>query len=346
MPQFRRHLKRWLLPHKHNDHRPHIIRVHGLAIMAVLVLGVQASAIAIQSAPTPLIKGGNVLSYATGSITPIDLLTLTNQDRAAAGLPALKMEAKLNQSASLKAQNMFAENYWAHNSPSGITPWYWFGQAGYNYTYAGENLAKDFDTSAGVNTGWMNSAGHKANILNTHYTEVGFAVLNGTLVGGQTTLVVAHYGTRPVAATPPPAVAPAATPQATVRSASAPPPTPVPASATPTPTATPSPSPTASATPAVAPTVNGQINPGAPEPQSYSLFRPLSLIRTLNWNTLVIIGLLLFLLIIYVVTHLAVWRKGLKRWQSARYRLYAASQVSGLAIAIILLSTSGFGRVG
>jgi hypothetical protein len=69
------------------------------------------------------------IAYATGIITPADLLALTNQERAAAGLPALRLDARLNQSASLKAANMFAENYWAHVSPSGIQPWYWFTQA-------------------------------------------------------------------------------------------------------------------------------------------------------------------------------------------------------------------------
>src|SRR6266567_3953673 len=83
------HLKRWLVPHKHNDHRPHLIRVHGLALVALLIVGVQASGFALSSAPTPLVKGGHVLSYAAGSITPVALLDLTNQDRAAAGLPPL-----------------------------------------------------------------------------------------------------------------------------------------------------------------------------------------------------------------------------------------------------------------
>lgn len=337
----KRHFKRWFIPHKHNDHRPHLIRPHGLGLMALLIIGVQITANFL------IAPGVRVLGYASGSITIGDLLTETNQQRATAGLPALKLNAQLNQSASLKTGNMFAEDYWAHVSPSGIQPWYWFGQAGYSYAYAGENLAKDFDTSSGVMQGWMNSPGHRANVLNANYAEVGFAVQNGTLVGGQTTLVVAHYGTRVGASATPSATPPPATPRIVA--------TPVPAApvatATPTPEPTPTPAtptPSVSASPSASPVAtSGKITPGngLPAAKNYSLFAPLSLISTLNWGTLITIGLLFILLGVYLVTHLAVWRKGLSRWRSTHYRLYAAGQVSSLTIAITLLAISGFGKV-
>jgi hypothetical protein len=335
----RRHLKHWFVPHKHNDHRPHLIRMHGLAIMAMLIVGVQAAALASQPAATRALVHGSVLGYAS-DITPVDLLTLTNQQRAAAGLPALRLDSRLNQSAALKAGNMFAENYWAHVSPSGIQPWHWFAQAGYPYTYAGENLAKDFDTSAGVMQGWMNSPGHKANVLNVNYTDVGFAVQNGALVGNETTLVVAHYGSTTAQQVAVTATVAAPTPKPTVKAATT---TPVPTPA-PTPESTPSPTPSPTAGPSSAPAI-AQATPNAPPPASYSLFRPLSLIRTLNWSTLVTIGLLLLLLIMYVITHLTVWRKGLRRWRGRHYRLYAAAQVSSLTVIITLLAISGFGKV-
>jgi len=371
------HAKRWLVPHAHNDHRPHLIRLHGLAVMAVLIAGLQASALAAaihRSAPTPLVKatthstsGGDVLAYATGSITPTELLNLTNQERAANGLPALHMDARLNSSASMKAQDMFANDYWNHVSPACVQPWHWFTLAGYNYTYAGENLAKDFDTAQGVMDGWMNSPGHRANILNPHYNDVGFAVEDGqspydsipssgsssyttptctapiAQANEPTTLVVAHYGAtaaQVVATTP----APVATPRPTVASAATPAPTPVPT--TPVPTATPAPTPTGAP-----PIVSGEISPAssdtlAPKPQAYSLFRPLSVVATLSWNTLATLVLLLLLLLVYVATHLVVWRKGLSRWRSPRYRLFAAAQLSGLTLVILNLMASGFGKVG
>ena len=67
-------------------------------------------------------------------------------------------------------------------------------RAGYPYITAGENLAKNFATDDGVITGWMNSPGHRANILKADFTDIGIATVNCTLQGTQTTLVVAHYG--------------------------------------------------------------------------------------------------------------------------------------------------------
>ncbi|HVQ43990.1 MAG TPA: CAP domain-containing protein [Candidatus Saccharimonadia bacterium] len=335
----RRHLKHWFVPHAHNDHRPHLIRLHGLAVVALLIIGVQITANLVRPAGAGGLAHGRVLAYATDTITPVDLFNQTNQERVAGGLPALHLDARLNQSAGLKAGNMFAENYWAHVSPSGIQPWHWFEQAGYAYTYAGENLAKDFDTTSGAIQGWMNSPGHRANILNPNYTDVGFAVQNGTLVGGQTTLIVAHYGATAGSAVAAATPAPQATPKPAPLAAAA---TPAP-TATPIPTATPTPAPTTTLRPVVA---TGQITPSAPPPRQYSLFQPLSIVRTLNFGTLVTLLLLLVLLIVYVVTHLTVWRKGLRRWSSLHYRLFAAAQVSSLAVAIISLAVSGFGTVG
>lgn len=294
---------------------------------------------------------GAVLGYAT-NINVNDLLALTNSERAAAGLAPLTLDSRLNQSAILKAGNMFSENYWAHVSPSGIQPWYWFTQASYPYTYAGENLAKDFDTSAGTVQGWMNSAGHKANILNVNYTQVGFAVQNGTLVGGQTTLVVAHYGATTTAAAPAPVTTPkpTATPRLAVRTA-----TPAPARSSTTPTPEISPTPTSSPTPIIAqaspaPTVQPpsdlQTSDAAPVSTNRSLFAPLALLRSLNWGTLVTLGILLILFLVYLATHITVWRKGLQRWRQAHYKLFAAGQLASLAIVIIILAISGIGTVG
>ncbi len=346
-----RHLKHWLVPHKHNDHRPHLIRAHGLAVIVVLIVASQASAYALRPAGSLPVLSGHVLDYATGSITPDQLLALTNADRAQNGLSPLTLNAKLNASAAMKAQNMFAESYWAHVSRSCLQPWYWFTKAGYDYAYAGENLAQGFDDSAGVNTGWMNSPGHRANILNPHYVDVGFAVENGNLPQTvtpdcsneqqstlPTTLVVAHYGSpaTPAAGTPaPPKAAPivaaASTPQST------PTPTPAPTS---TPVTTPGSSPAATPTAHIAP-------PSAPQKSlsSQRLFAPASLVATIPPGTMATIILLLILLAVYAATHFTVWRKGLKRWHNPRYKLYAATQISGLTLAICYLATLGIGKV-
>lgn len=335
------HLKHWFVPHRHNDHRPRLIRWYGLATVVAVMIAVQGLAIVTTPAAAKVRQPhtGSVLAYAT-DINPADLLTQTNQQRAANGLPALRLDARLNQSAALKANDMFTYNYWAHVNPAtGAQPWQWFTEAGYHYSYAGENLAKDFDTTSGVMSGWMNSPGHRANILNVNYTDVGFAVENGTLVGGQTTLVVAHYG-REAGTTAP--AAPSA-PKSTVRASVA---TPV-ATPVPTPTATPVPTPTASPTPTPSPVVaSGNISPGAPPPQNYSLLRPLAVTKTLPWPRLAILLVLALLLGVYTATHLAAWRRGLRRWQHRGYRRLAYVQVAGLTAVILMIASSGFGRVG
>jgi len=91
--------------------------------------------------------------------------------------------------------HMITNNYWVHYAPDGTTPWLFIVSSGYQYKTAGENLAKGFDTSSGVVAGWMESPTHKANVLGD-YTDVGFAVTNGILMGSETTLIVAMYGTK------------------------------------------------------------------------------------------------------------------------------------------------------
>ena len=98
------------------------------------------------------------------------------------------------EAAREKALNMFKNNYWAHYGPNGETPWQFVLEAGYQYEYAGENLAKNFLFSDGVMEAWMDSETHRENILRDEYTEVGFAVVNGLLEGEETTLVVQMFG--------------------------------------------------------------------------------------------------------------------------------------------------------
>lgn len=138
-------------------------------------------------------KMPDVLGYAT-DIHVEQLLAATNSQRQAAGLGTLTLNAQLSQAAANKARDMFEKNYWAHNSPTGATPWNFITAAGYRYTVAGENLAKNFSTSQGVVDAWMASQTHRDNILKGSYREVGFAVVNGVLQGEETTLVVQMFG--------------------------------------------------------------------------------------------------------------------------------------------------------
>ncbi len=124
------------------------------------------------------------------------ILNLMNTERAAAGLKPLAWNDKLSQAARAKSIDMITDGYWSHNSPDGKTPWFFMKQAGYRYRSAGENLAKGYDSNAATVNGWMNSAGHKANILSNKYKEAGIATITGKINGVETKLVVAMYGSR------------------------------------------------------------------------------------------------------------------------------------------------------
>lgn len=122
------------------------------------------------------------------------LLLLTNKQREENGLTLLTLNSELSEAAAKKADNMFIENYWAHNSPSGKTPWVFIRGAGYNYVYAGENLARGFDSADEVVNAWMASPKHRENLLSENFKEVGFAVQKGKLNGEETVLVVEEFG--------------------------------------------------------------------------------------------------------------------------------------------------------
>jgi hypothetical protein len=127
-------------------------------------------------------------------VTSTSLLELVNESRDESGLAPLTLNDQLNLAAYQKAQDMINNQYFAHHSPAGITPWHWFGQAGYRYQYAGENLAIHFFDSAKVHQAWMDSPTHRANILGSSYREMGLAVVQGEMEGQQTTIVVQLFG--------------------------------------------------------------------------------------------------------------------------------------------------------
>lgn len=136
------------------------------------------------------------------------LVDLANDDRADNRLDGLTINPVLTEAAQLKANDMAAKGYFAHTSPEGVDPWHWFDEVGYEYSYAGENLAVDFNDSSAVNTAWMNSPTHRANLLDQHYTEIGIATAEGFYQGRPTTFVVQAFGTPLADSTPAPETKP------------------------------------------------------------------------------------------------------------------------------------------
>ncbi len=127
------------------------------------------------------------------TVLPVVLGNLTNEKRSYEGLNMLNENEILNLAAQMKANDMAANGYFAHTSPDGKSPWYWIKLAGYDYKYAGENLAVNFKQSENITEAWMKSPGHRANIMKGVYTEMGTGVAKGIYKGKETEFVAQVY---------------------------------------------------------------------------------------------------------------------------------------------------------
>lgn len=206
-------LKKYLVPHEGNGFRPHFFHEENVLMLATIIVLLFF---------IPIIYS-DVLTRVPyfSAILPAVLTDLTNVDRAQNGLLSLSVNATLRDAALRKANDMAQKSYFAHVSPDGKTPWYWFREAGYRFTHAGENLAVQFSDSTDVERAWMNSPGHRANILNGNFTEIGIAAAKGFYQGQETIFVVQLFGKPsnrpvpsavPVVVSPKPASVPATTP--------------------------------------------------------------------------------------------------------------------------------------
>lgn len=102
-----------------------------------------------------------------------EVIRLTNVERAKYGLKPLTEDWELSRVARYKSQDMHDRRYFDHNSPTYGTPFQMMKAFGLSYRSAGENIAMGYRTAQAVVTGWMNSSGHRANILNSSYTKIG-----------------------------------------------------------------------------------------------------------------------------------------------------------------------------
>jgi len=127
--------------------------------------------------------------------TKEEVISQTNVFREFLGIGDLKESSVLDQAASQKLQDMVNEQYFAHTSPSGISPWYWFDASNYNYVYAGENLAIGFLTAQDTVSAWENSPSHRENLANPNYKEIGVAVAPAKIQNNDGFLVVQLFGT-------------------------------------------------------------------------------------------------------------------------------------------------------
>lgn len=98
-----------------------------------------------------------------------------NDERTKVGLQPLVRDQRLDAAAQAKCDDMVAKDYWSHDAPDGTEPWHFIDEAGVKYRSAGENLASNINNAEVLATTWMNSPAHKSNILDSNFTNVGYA---------------------------------------------------------------------------------------------------------------------------------------------------------------------------
>jgi hypothetical protein len=196
-------LKYYLIAGPENHYEPWIT---SKTAMACFILGIWALRLFVP----------NNFAASNPGIDPQDLMVRVNLERTNRLMPALTQNSKLNTAANIKSADMIERSYFSHVDPDGNYVWPVIEAQGYApYQALGENLAIDFVSGEAVVNAWMNSPGHRANILNENFEDQGMgAVLGEYEPGHQTYLITNLFGkllkqTHPVppAETPPPAPA-------------------------------------------------------------------------------------------------------------------------------------------
>ena len=181
-------IKIFLFPCLENNYRPSVLSGRFLSYLALgLVLLKLVGVFYLAFLPG---------TYFFADINKGALIQMANGERAIEGLPPLTENSILNHVAYLKAQDMVKNDYFAHWSPAGLSPWHWFNEAGYNFSYAGENLAMGFLDAKNIHREWLASPTHRDNIVEENYSDIGIAVVEKDFYGKRTFLVVQVFGTK------------------------------------------------------------------------------------------------------------------------------------------------------
>ncbi len=143
---------------------PHTRRGHSIMSFGLLLLFLTSLTLVL-------------LPASSSALGVSEIIDLSNASRIKNGLPALNYNSQLAAAAQAKAEHMKANQYFEHTAPDGTTGWYFIEQKGYVYSSAGENLAATNEGSNAVVNGWLNSPGHRANLLSSEYLEVGYGIV-------------------------------------------------------------------------------------------------------------------------------------------------------------------------
>ncbi len=183
-----RAFRKYFIAHEDNDHHPHIFRAKAVLVFFACLFAIEGSL---------FLHAGRSLGLDPQKAAVIagTLVSYTNDARASESLAPLVRNSLLDLAAQKKAEDMIAKGYFAHFAPDGTSPWHWIDAVGYEYASAGENLAIDFFDSKDVVGAWMNSPGHRKNIMKQKYAEIGMAVADGVFENRHTTFVVQFFAT-------------------------------------------------------------------------------------------------------------------------------------------------------
>ena len=118
----------------------------------------------------------------TSEITAANVAALMNEYRVGAGLPPLRVDPSLTRAAEARMNEMAEGEWWSHESPEGTSPFVHI-PIDYDFAFAAENLAAGFETASLLVASWMESPGHRSNILGANYADCGIAILEGSTKG-------------------------------------------------------------------------------------------------------------------------------------------------------------------
>jgi len=174
-------------PHPGNGHHPRLLHHRHLFSMGAMLLTMKAATIV-----APILLPGAVTQASV--ITPQNIVMLTNVTRHDTHIPELLENTTLDQAAQQKADDMVANNYFGHESPSGQTAMDLILASGYPARIAAENLAVRYTEAEDVEAGWLLSPTHRENIVNPEYTDIGVGVSKGPYKGTPAMFVVQLFG--------------------------------------------------------------------------------------------------------------------------------------------------------
>lgn len=181
-----RWFKKYFIPNEENDHQPYVLRAQSMVRILSVVLFLEIIFL------VQILFVFPKTNY-FASILPSVVVDLTNREREGVQTRALTANVLLEKAAQMKAEDMATRGYFSHESPDGNAPWEWIKKAGYQFAYAGENLAINFFDSKDVVSAWMNSESHKENILDKHFTEIGIGTARGIYKGKEALFVVQFF---------------------------------------------------------------------------------------------------------------------------------------------------------